>query len=299
MSYSITTKLLFLIIVSIFAVSISPIISNYLSEVSYVSKSFWRMAIASVIMWLFTFRLNHKPIGIDDRMKIFFAGALLGLHFILFYGSIDILRETGGVNQISNATVLGTLAPVFVLIIERVVFKKQFSGMVFLSLAVALTGSILIFYNDLSFSSELFVGNAYAILCSILLSITFIISTDIRKRLDTMRFSRLLYTSAAVTCLAALLISKDSIVAFSRQEFFMLAVLGVVPTLFGHNIFYYLVGQISPVTVSAIPLAEPIVSTLLSVIIFNLIMPSSVTMLGGMLTISGLGLLIYFQADTS
>ena len=162
MSYSITTKLLFLIIVSIFAVSISPIISNYLSEVSYVSKSFWRMAIASVIMWLFTFRLNHKPIGIDDRMKIFFAGALLGLHFILFYGSIDILREIGGVNQISNATVLGTLAPVFVLIIERVVFKKQFSGMVFLSLAVALTGSILIFYNDLSFSSELFVGNAYA-----------------------------------------------------------------------------------------------------------------------------------------
>ena len=67
----------------------------------------------------------------------------------------------------------------------------------------------------------------------------------------------------------------------------------------GHNIFYYLVGHISPVTVSAIPLAEPIVSTLLAVIIFNLIIPSLATIIGGMLTISGLGLLIYFQTDNS
>ncbi len=109
----------------------------------------------------------------------------------------------------------------------------------------------------------------------------------------------MLYTSAAVSCFAVPLISKNSIVAFSRHDFFMLAVLGVVPTLFGHNIFYYLVGHISPVTVSAIPLAEPIVSTLLSVIIFNLIIPSSVTIIGGMLTISGLGLLIYFQTDNN
>lgn len=298
MSYSIRTKLLALIIVSILAVSISPIISNYLSDVSYVTKSFWRMTIASTVMWLFTFRLKHVPIGINDGVKIFIAGALLGLHFILFYGSIDILREAGGVNQISNATVLGTLAPVFVLIIERVIFKKQFSGMVFLSLALALTGSVMIFYNDLSFSSELLVGNTYAILCSMLLSITFIISTDIRKRIDTITFSRLLYTSAAAACLIVLLVSNNSIVAFSREEFIMLAVLGVVPTIFGHNIFYYLVGHISPVTVSAIPLAEPIVSTLLSIIIFSLIIPSSVTIFGGFLTIAGLGLLIYFQIDS-
>tara|TARA_B100000945_G_scaffold284888_1_gene254792 strand:- start:1032 stop:1931 length:900 start_codon:yes stop_codon:yes gene_type:complete len=297
MNYSYRSKLFFLVIISILAVSISPLISNHLTNVGFITKSFWRMSIASSLMWILSYKLKKNYLGFWDNIKVFIAGSLLGLHFVLFYGAIDILRETGGVNQISNATVLGTLAPVFVLIIEKFIFNKKFSAITFISLGIALTGSLLIFYSDLSFNSDLFIGNLYAILCSILLSITFIISTEIRKKIDTITFSRLLYTSAAIVCFVGLLFSDDTFIDFSKNEFYMLALLGIVPTLFGHNIFYYLVGHLSPVIVSAIPLAEPIVSTLLSVIIFNLVIPTQTTIIGGLFTIFGLSFLIYSQSE--
>ena len=286
-----------LIIIAVISISISPIISNSLIGVSYTVKSFWRMAIASIIMWVISLGSKGSAISGIQNLKVFVAGTVLGLHFIFFYGSIDILRDIGGVNQISNATVLGTLAPIFILFYNKIFLKKKITGLIFFSLALALFGSILIFYNDISLSSDLAVGNLYAVVCSMLLSITFIISTDIRKIVDTIQLSKFLYLYAAIACFIVAVITNENLMLLDRDQILMLVLLGVVPTILGHNIFYYLIGSLSPVAVSSIPLAEPLVSTMLSIIFFGLIIPAKLTIIGGCVTLLGLVILLNNQVQ--
>ena len=58
-------------------------------------------------------------------------------------------------------------------------------------------------------------------------------------------------------------------------------ILGVVPTLFGHNSLYYAVKYISPSIIASVPLGEPIIASVLAFFIFK----ESIT---SMIIISGL-----------
>ena len=62
--------------------------------------------------------------------------------------------------------------------------------------------------------------------------------------------------------------------------------LGIVPTIIGHNAIYYSVKYVSPTIVSAFPLGEPIIATILAFFIFgesielNIYIGGSITLLG-------------------
>ena len=108
MNYRITI----LLVIALLSVSTSPIVAKSLIGVPAVSISFWRMFIGSFLLWVYSG--YHKQEGINESQnysKTILAGILLGLHFALFFGSIKL-------TLISNATFLGTLAPLFTLILE-------------------------------------------------------------------------------------------------------------------------------------------------------------------------------------
>ena len=99
----------FLLLCSMFAVSTSPLIARYLHHLDPVAIAFWRMIIGALIMHTFSLTSSgKKSLSKKNSIRTLFAGFLLGLHFALFYGAISLLP-----NNIVNATVFGTLAPLF------------------------------------------------------------------------------------------------------------------------------------------------------------------------------------------
>ena len=87
------TKITLLLFLALLSVSTSPIIGRALVGVGAVSISFWRMLIASIILWMFS---SIKPQG---KMKIssnynrtIYAGILLGIHFALFFEAVKITK---------------------------------------------------------------------------------------------------------------------------------------------------------------------------------------------------------------
>ena len=158
-------KITLLLVLALFSVSTSPIIGRALENVGAISISFWRMFLASFILWIYSL---VKPQGkikiIKNRNKIIYAGVLLGFHFALFFEAIKI-------TSISNATFLGTLAPFFTLILEIYFLKRKFSRVVLLGLIVTFFGSIIILVYDFDLSTSFTLGNIYAVLCSICLAL--------------------------------------------------------------------------------------------------------------------------------
>ncbi len=277
----------FLLICSMFAVSTSPLIARYLNHLDPITISFWRMFIGAFILHIYSLFSNGKIyISKKNAIKTIYAGILLGLHFALFYGAIALLP-----NNIVNATVFGTLAPLFALMIE-IYFGRKIRVNLILGLIIVLIGSFIMFVSDFSFSSDLTKGNILAILCSICFAFIFIFSEQVRKIDSSLNFSKFLFTYATITLLIIALFLKVPLLQFSLHDFWFLLFLGIVPTIIGHSVFYYLVKYFPPTVVASIPLGEPFIASIFAYFIFPGQILNQYIIIGGLITLIGLFIII-------
>ena len=281
-------KITLLLVLALFSVSTSPIIGRALENVGAISISFWRMFLASFILWIFSLFKPQGKIKISkNRNKIIYAGILLGFHFALFFEAIKI-------TSISNATFFVTLAPFFTLILEIYFLKRKFSRVVLLGLIVTFFGSIIILVYDFDLSTSFTLGNIYAVLCSICLAIAFVIAEKVRENENTIVYTRTLYLSAALTLLLISFFANETLMINNHIDFLGLLFLGLVPTIIGHNSIYYAIKYVSPTIVAAFPLGEPIIATILAYFIFNEFITFNI-FIGGALTLVGLILISQYK----
>ena len=256
-------KITILLFIALLSVSTSPIMAKSLTGVPAISISFWRMFIASLLIWIYSGYKNQGKMKISSNYyRTMLAGALLGIHFALFFSSIKL-------TLISNATFLGTLAPLFTLLLELIVLKRKINYKVIVGLLFSFIGAIIIFGNNFDLSQKYTIGNILAILCSLCLALSFMIAEKVRQTENTIVYTRMLYLSAAITLLIIAFITNTNLYGFNNYEYFGLIFLGIVPTIIGHNAIYYSVKYVSPTIVSAFPLGEPVIATILASIIFG------------------------------
>tara|TARA_Y100000591_G_C21746421_1_gene652227 strand:- start:242 stop:1099 length:858 start_codon:yes stop_codon:yes gene_type:complete len=274
-----------LLFIALFSVSTSPIIAEFLKDVPAISISFWRMFIAALILWTYSLFFKQGKVKSSNNLKsIFVAGILLGIHFALFFQSIKMTK-------IANATFLGTLAPLFTLLLESFLFKRKFNKFVIMGLLLSFCGAVIILSHNFDMSQKYTLGNFLAVLCSVCLAISFIIAEKVRQTENTIVYTRTLYLTAAATLLIIAVITDSNLVNHTLSDYIGLLFLGLVPTIIGHNIIYYSVKFVSPTIVSSFPLGEPVIATILAFFIFGQIIGINI-ILGGLTTLFGLLLII-------
>ena len=79
-------KIIPLLFLGLLAISLSPIIARVLTS-SATIISFWRMFIASSLLWTYSiiYYDNFENLSFSNKIRTSFSGVLLGLHFIFFY----------------------------------------------------------------------------------------------------------------------------------------------------------------------------------------------------------------------
>ena len=278
-------KITILLFIALLSVSTSPIMAKSLIGVSAIAISFWRMFIASLLIWIYSAYKNQGRMQKSSNYyRTILAGLLLGIHFALFFSSIKL-------TLVSNATFLGTLAPLFTLLLELVVLKRKINYKVIIGLLFSLIGAIIIFGNNFDLSHEYTIGNILAILCSLCLALSFMIAEKVRQTENTIVYTRMLYLSASLTLLIIAFLTNTTLYGFSNYEYFGLVFLGIVPTIIGHNAIYYSVKYVSPTIVSAFPLGEPVIATILASIIFGELILFNIY-IGGTMTLLGLIIIV-------
>ncbi len=272
----------FLLSVALLAVSSSAWVVRLLPDTSAITLAFWRMFLASALVFLFSYKtiLSFVP-----NKKIVLAGIFLGIHFALFFRAVQL-------TSIAEAALLGTTAPIFTEIYGFVFQKKKPVMMVLAGLLVAFTGATILISQG-SFSETGSLGNVFAVLCSVAMALVLIVGKEVRKETALFEYTRWLFFFASITLFFVSLLVGVSVFAFSAEEFPWFLFLALVPTVVGHNIFYYLIKTLSTTTVAAVPLGEPVVSSLGALFLFGEPITPAV-IVGGGITLLGVFLVVRF-----
>ena len=269
-----------LLFVALLAVSSSAWVVRFLPELSATTIAFWRMFLAS----LMAFAISYKTIlTFVPNKKILLAGVFLGFHFALFFRSVQL-------TSIAEAALLGTVAPVFTEFYSIMFQKKRLSIKVLGGLFLALLGAYTLLSQS-SFSDTSTFGNVLAVLCSAAMAVVLLVGKDVRKSVGLFEYSRWLFFYAAACLLLISLYQNVNVFSFSFQDFGWFVFLAAIPTMVGHNIFYFLVKTLSATTVAAVPLGEPVISSVGAFFLFNEPVGPFV-FLGGSITLIGVYIII-------
>ena len=272
----------FLLGIALLAVSSSAWVIKMFPGTNVITFAFWRMFLASI----FVFLLSYKtiPLFVPNK-KMELAGWFLGVHFVLFFKAVEL-------TSVAEATLLGTTAPIFTCLYALLYKKKRVSGFVLFGLFLAFLGSGVLI-NQSSQSESSLLGNMCAIFCSLAMAFVLIVGKEVRKNFSLFDYTRWLFFYASFAILFISFIAEVSVFSFSWEEFRWFVFLALVPTVVGHNIFYYLIKSLSTTTVAAVPLGEPVVSSVGALFLFQEPITSAVV-LGGSITLLGVFLVIRF-----
>ena len=273
-----------LLVLATFSVSTSPIIARLLSDVPAVGISFWRMAIGATILWIYSKFRPTVLLTAKNRNYTILGGIFLGIHFQFFFESIKL-------TTIANATFLGTLAPLFTLCLEKFWLKRNIQKNMIFALVIIFTGSLIIVSDQFDTSSNYTRGNLYALICSLWIALALMISENVRKDTETVPFSITLFSSAAITLMIISFYTGESLIGYTQQDYLGLLLLGLIPTVFGHSVFYFALRYVQPTIVASFPLGEPIIASIAAYFLFSETVGVSI-ILGGVLTIIGLFILV-------
>ncbi len=273
-----------ILIVGLLAISTSPVIAKLLPLVPAAVIAFWRMTSASVMLWGYSSIRPQESITPKNIRLVLAAGFLLAMHFIFWFGALKL-------TSIVNTTVLGIVAPAFTLLFERLWYRRKLSWITITALLIILVGGIIVQGNDLGYLQGSGLGNIMAILSAVFLGSVFLIGAKVRKTTPVITYTRTVYTVSAIVLLVSSLILDNLLLGYTKNDYFWLFMLGLIPTLIGHTAFSYSVKFVSPTVIAAFPLGEPIIASYLAWLLFAERVPFYVVG-GGLIIFIGLIILI-------
>lgn len=272
MSNTPSAKIGLLLSLGVSSFAFAPILVRTAGMADPIALATLRTVSAALILlpfWLFyRYKGQIESYSGRDMHRAFWAGAFLGLHFMFWIAALNL-------TSIASASVLVTIHPVILIIIESRFFGQKFNKLAWIGVSLAFFGSVLLGVSDGLLASDFehaLLGDAFALLAAFLFVGYFLISRDLRQRSNWLNYVFWVYTFTALVCLSAVFIVGAE---FRWDYAFVLSGLGLAigPQIMGHGSFNYSVKYISPTILSTLILSEPVLATILALIIFAEVPP--------------------------
>lgn len=227
----------------------------------------WRLTLAALILTPLVLarsrdelaRLAPRDIGLA-----LLAGAFLAVHFAAWIASLAY-------TSVAASTVLVTTNPIWIAAISWVVFRERPGAGLVLGIALALAGGGAIFAAGAAHpgSAHPELGNALALVGSIMVSGYLLIGRSLRARLSLLAYIWLVYSAAAVVLLGAVAATGAPMLGFTWIAYGLLLALAVGPQLAGHTAFNWALRYLSPAFIAIAILGEPVGAALLAFLILG------------------------------
>lgn len=280
-----------LIIISAIGFGVMPIFASYAYEnnVTLTTFLFLRFAFTSIIFFAYIF-LKKIKININKTQLLYLillGGILYTLQSTFYFSSIKYIPT-------SLAVLLLYLYPVFVAFLSFFINKEKLSIKLFLSIAISLTGMILVLGTPESDIN--YIGILLALGAAIIYSFYIIIGNKMALLLSPIITSAFIALFASLSLLIGGIFTNT--LSFDFNTTGWLPILGT--TLFSSIIamvtFFKGMNIIGPTRASILSMVEPVVTIVFSIILFNDTM-SGLQFVGGIIIIIGAILVILFSAQ--
>jgi drug/metabolite transporter (DMT)-like permease len=288
------------IIVGVMSISTASIFIRFAQQDGAPSLTIaaLRLTFAALVLlplaWL-RCRAELATLSRPDLLTGLFSGAFLGAHFATWISSLQY-------TSVTSSVVLVTLSPLFVALASALFLRESVTRLAAAGMVMAVLGGILVGVGDIGQSSVTapnpLLGNALALAGALCITPHFLIGRRLRVRLSLLAYISLVYSAAAVVLLAVVWLTGTPLIGFDPQAYVWMALLALLPQLVGHTSINWSLGYL-PATFATIPvLGEPIGSTLLAVILLGEVV-TPLKLLGGALTLGGIGLMTVSRRKVS
>ncbi|NBC65596.1 MAG: EamA family transporter [Bacteroidetes bacterium] len=194
------------------------------------------------------------------------AGICLGLHFTLWIASLHY-------TSVASASVLVTIHPVILIIVESLLFKRSFfRPLVWTGVFVAFGGSAFLGIADKTLAEQFpnaLLGNSLAFSAAMIFVIYFLIGRKIRQHSEWIDYVFHVYLYAAITCIVLSFIWIGGMPVVTASSIVVGLALAIGPTILGHGSMNYAVKYVSPTLLSTLILSEAVFAAIAAYFIFG------------------------------
>jgi len=197
-----------LLVVGAVAISFAGILVR-LSETGPAATGFFRFVLALPFLWLWTIlalpRGERRPMPRSDRdfRLIALGGFFLGLDLVVWNWAIHL-------SSVSNATLLGNAAPIWVAMAGWLFFRERFTWSFLAGLALAIAGIGLLLGGSVSLSFDHAIGDVLGVVAGALWGAYIMTIGRLRGRVA---IATIMFWSSLVSCpvllVAALLLGEE------------------------------------------------------------------------------------------
>ncbi|WDH74794.1 MULTISPECIES: DMT family transporter [Exiguobacterium] len=213
------------------------------------TAAFYRMLITCLMLLPFVDFKSLIGTRLMTRYALLLSGTLLAFHFWLWFLSLDY-------TTVASSTLFVTSSPIFVLIGNAVIFKKNPTKQGLTYALVAVLGGMLVAAGDVQLGREALFGDMLALLAALLIAGYWLVGQHVRTEMKTNTYSFSVYLVATVVLCFMLLVRDTSFTAFESVNWWYFLALAFFPTILGHNLFNYALARVSATVVSITILGE-------------------------------------------
>lgn len=233
-----------------------------LITISAVPLVWFRMLIASLLVYIYI-KVSKTDISISPKavVKLFVAGFIIALHWITFFGSIDV-------SNVSIALSMFSTGAFFASLIEPIVFKRKIIWYEIIFGILVIVGIFIITQSELKYLKGIILGISSAFLSSLfaVLNGKFLE----RHTATVISFYEFISGVAFITLFILLFYGGFSFEFFqlSMSDYGYLFILASICTAYAFIAAVHVMKVISPYTVILSYNLEPVYGIILAIILF-------------------------------
>src|SRR5262245_8835572 len=197
------------------------------------------------------------------------SGAFLAIHFSAWILSLEY-------TSVASSAALVATNPFWIALASLLLFRERLSPATWIATLVPIAGSVIIGFSDGGGADgrNALLGDGLALLGALAMSSYLLVGRSLRRRLSTLAYIWLVYTSAAVVLVLVALVAGEGshpskLASYPPVAYLLVLGLAIGPQLLGHTSFNWSLRHLSATFVAVAGLGEPIGSALLALLIFG------------------------------
>jgi drug/metabolite transporter (DMT)-like permease len=233
----------------------------------------WRLGLAALIITPLALARAWPEIRDLRRRDVLLgigSGAFLAMHFTAWITSLEY-------TSVASSSALVATNPLWIALGSVLLFRQRLAPLTWLGVLITVGGSVLIAISDgggAGGHALALVGDALALVGALAGSGYFLVGSRLQRRLSTLAYIWLVYSSAAVILTLIALGSgawRSGATTAGYPPFAYLLLLGLAigPQLLGHTAFNWSLRHLSATFVAVAILGEPIGAALLALVFFG------------------------------
>ncbi|NQX64584.1 DMT family transporter [Paenibacillus alba] len=273
------------LLIGIIAISFSSIFVRW-SDAPASVIAMYRLLMTNVLMLPFLWNYRHEiaRIRLKDWLRTAISGIALGLHFLFW---MDSLRFT----TVASSTAILTLEPICVLLGAFLLYGQKTSRAALMAMCVAIVGAVCIGWGDFQFSGNALKGDLLSLVGTLAVALHMLLGKSLREHISAFVYSFFVFLFAGLVLAITNLFTGVSFFAYAPKEWGVFLLLAIVPTVFGHYVFNWLLKYMNASSVSMTVLGEPLGASLLAYFILGETI-TTFQLLAGCLLLVGVGMFL-------